>query len=829
MDGAIRAALDLADGLVAECRLDEAEAVLRGLATREPASVEAHAALAALETWSGRVGGVLQHADRALGLRPEDGRLRTSLADAMAQAQRHGAAAMVLGNASEGIDVRMAHARAAERRDRPELALWHWTRALALEPDHAAAQLGAVRSLRLDGRYDEAEDRLASLLEANAGAPRLHAEHARIAFDRGDPCTAERRWHGALLAAPGQAVPISGLAQALSAQHRFSDARALLEAAIRRDGRRPELRFRLITTLLAEGDLELAAHACRMLLADHPAPLAHRLLRGRIAERKGLHAEAMRHYRDLAAACPQAPQPLLAAAELAARQADAVTACELLQAVLALEPEHAEAWTALAGALDTLGETEAARDALRKAVALAPRSPQPRIRLALMAEAWGDLVAVRLALLEVLSALPHREEPLAELVQLALRHGRFDAAAEHAARLADRHPKSLSARLLGVDVALALGDEARARGLVTALGEELPEHREVLRRQARLDWLEGAVARARWRAARADRFDLRLHGGPDVIERLDRNEMPPPDGEVRAFLLVRNEAVRLPWLLAYYRGLGVDRFLVLDNGSDDGTRDLLLGAGSDVHLFATEGSFAASGAGMRWTNRLLDEHGSGAWCLTVDADEVLTYPEVERCSIKRLTAYLDAVGAEALVAPMIDMYAPAPLDEVAYAPGANLIEAFPCFDAEGYVRREANDFPYFRLLGGARARLFYGNPDDGPVLQKVPLIRWAPDLKYLSSKHTAFPCRLPDISGALLHFKYLPDFARQVEIEVARGQHYSGAKEYRTYARRLREGQSLSFTAPVTRRYAGSAQLVGHGLMRSSPAFERFVEGGHDG
>ena len=124
-------------------------------------------------------------------------------------------------------------------------------------------------------------------------------------------------------------------------------------------------------------------------------------------------------------------------------------------------------------------------------------------------------------------------------------------------------------------------------------------------------------------------------------------------------------------------------------------------------MFHTTASFATSGAGMRWTNRLLDEHGSGAWCLTVDADEVLVYPQAETRAAQGLAAYLDAVGAEALVAPMIDLYAAAPLDAVDYAPGQSLIEAFPWFDATGYVRRDSNDFPYFRLLGGCRARVFH--------------------------------------------------------------------------------------------------------------------------
>ena len=510
-------------------------------------------------------------------------------------------------------------------------------------------------------------------------------------------------------------------------------------------------------------------------------------------------------------------------AELAARQGDLATARDHFEQVLASAPGHVAAQLGLASTLAELGLADEAADAAAAAVAMAPNQPRTHLGRASVAEALGRLDAARLAMLEARSALPWRVEPILQLTQLALRHGHVDAAASHGEALLAAHPRHLAARLTAFDAAMAAGRHETARTILTSLAEELPAHREVQRRLARLDWQDGAVERSRARWARITAHDPRIHGGPDPIDRLDPHPLPAAAGEIRAFLLVRNELARLPWLLAYYRALGVDRFLVLDNGSDDGTREWLLRQGPDVHLFRTEASFAASGAGMRWTNRLLDAHGVGAWCLTIDADEVLVYPHCETAPLPVLTAYLDRCGAEAMAAPMLDLYAEAPLDEVRYMPGESLIEAFPWFDATGYVRRDSNDFPYFRLHGGCRARLFYEHAAAGPVLQKVPLIRWRPEIKYTSSKHTAFPCRLADVSGMLLHFKYLPEFAAQVRAEVARGQHFLGAKEYRAYLRRLEQGEAFSFMAAVSQRYRDSRQLVELGLMQATPAFESHV------
>jgi Glycosyl transferase family 2 len=49
--------------------------------------------------------------------------------------------------------------------------------------------------------------------------------------------------------------------------------------------------------------------------------------------------------------------------------------------------------------------------------------------------------------------------------------------------------------------------------------------------------------------------------------------------QIVAVIKQRTEALRLPYLLTYYRGIGVDRFLVIDNGSTDGSRDMQHAAG----------------------------------------------------------------------------------------------------------------------------------------------------------------------------------------------------------------------------------------------------------
>jgi len=62
-----------------------------------------------------------------------------------------------------------------------------------------------------------------------------------------------------------------------------------------------------------------------------------------------------------------------------------------------------------------------------------------------------------------------------------------------------------------------------------------------------------------------------------------------PRGAIPCFAVMRDEAVRLPHWLAHHRALGVDRFLIVDNGSTDGTLDMLR-AEPDVTVWRTSRS-----------------------------------------------------------------------------------------------------------------------------------------------------------------------------------------------------------------------------------------------
>ncbi len=299
------------------------------------------------------------------------------------------------------------------------------------------------------------------------------------------------------------------------------------------------------------------------------------------------------------------------------------------------------------------------------------------------------------------------------------------------------------------------------------------------------------------------------------MRRLDSRPIPSTPGEIRAFLPVRNEALRLPDNLNHHRGLGVSRFFVADNGSVDGTLEFLL-AQPDVHLFRADQSFAASGFGMAWMNQLLDEYGCGHWTLTVDADELLIYPGIETVPLTRVCTHLDHLGAQGMFCMLLDMYADRPLNDVGYRAGDSLLAACPWFDPAPYRTVQVHAFPHIQIYGGVRERIFHfsGSPaPHPPTISKVPLVKWTRGMQFTNCTHAVSPMQMAQMTGVLLHFKFLDDFYQRVQVEAARGEHYADGLEYKIYAQLLAQNPALTLRDQNSARLQSSRQLVEMGLM----------------
>lgn len=308
-------------------------------------------------------------------------------------------------------------------------------------------------------------------------------------------------------------------------------------------------------------------------------------------------------------------------------------------------------------------------------------------------------------------------------------------------------------------------------------------YRRKLRLRARRQWLLGRAIRRR------------RHLRPVA----DRSARIRP-GDILLFTTLRNEALRLPWFLDYYRRMGVGHFLVVDNGSDDGGREYLAEQ-PDVSVWLTHASYKESRFGMDWLNGLLRRHGSGHWCLTVDPDEFLVYPHHDSRPLQALTDWLDASAIKSFSAMLLDMYPRGSLEIEPYRAGQDPFEIANWFDPANYTIRKNHEYANLWIQGGPRGRAFFPEaPEKGPALNKIPLVRWERWYVYASSTHMLLPRSLNRVydenggekaSGCLLHAKFLSTFVRKSAEELDRRQHYADSQEYRAYHTVLSDNPDL--------------------------------------
>ncbi|MDE3238639.1 MAG: glycosyltransferase family 2 protein [Paracoccaceae bacterium] len=290
--------------------------------------------------------------------------------------------------------------------------------------------------------------------------------------------------------------------------------------------------------------------------------------------------------------------------------------------------------------------------------------------------------------------------------------------------------------------------------------------------------------------------------------------------DILLFSTLRNERIRLPYFLRYYREMGVNHFIFVDNGSDDGSREYLE-AQPDASVWTASAGYKRARFGMDWMNWLLGRHGHGHWVLVVDPDEFFVYPFCDTRPIRALTDWLDASSIRSFGAMLLDMYPKGPIDAQPYREGQDPFEIACWFDAGNYTITRNARYGNLWIQGGPRARAFFtDNPARAPALNKIPLVRWHRNYAYVSSTHTLLPRGLNLVydewggekaSGCLLHAKFLHMFTDKAAEEITRRQHYGGSKEYIAYDSGLKEQADL--WCKWSEKYINWRQLEILGLM----------------
>lgn len=289
-----------------------------------------------------------------------------------------------------------------------------------------------------------------------------------------------------------------------------------------------------------------------------------------------------------------------------------------------------------------------------------------------------------------------------------------------------------------------------------------------------------------------------------------------PD-QIPVVMVVRNEMTRLPQFLSHHRALGAGPFLIVDNGSDDGTVAYLSDQ-PDVSLWQTTASYRAARFGLDWASWLQMRFAHDRWCLLLDADELLIYAHHNDRSLQDLTRSLDDRGQPAFGALMVDLF---PRDALGTEAKGSPLDHLSWFDAAPYRAKRQQPMNNLWVQGGPRERVFFADtPRKAPTLNKLPLVRWNRRFAYVNSTHSMLPRRLNgwydgpgDMRpcGVLLHTKFMPDIVSRSAHEKLRGEHFHDPSKFCDYYDQIAAQPSLWHDG--AQEYQGWEQLQDLGLM----------------
>ena len=283
--------------------------------------------------------------------------------------------------------------------------------------------------------------------------------------------------------------------------------------------------------------------------------------------------------------------------------------------------------------------------------------------------------------------------------------------------------------------------------------------------------------------------------------------------------LVRDGEYWLPAFLDHYRGLGVEEFFFLDNGSTDGTLEILV-AERDVGVYSVDRSlFREFNPDLRRV--LVRRVRPAGWTLGVDIDEFFDYPWSDQVSLTQLCRYFEQQNCNCMTTHMLDMFPDCGLKELSDLAGRDPR------NTHVYYSLQALEINTYRCIGDMLSRhgadsLTTPTPDwkffcngyrharfgSGIWLTKHALFNMDGRLTPYLHQHLHLFSRIGDVSAVLYHYKFSPGFRELVERAMVEKQYWGDSADYRHYNRAFLADQDIALKDGHARRLTHRAQLL---------------------
>lgn len=332
-------------------------------------------------------------------------------------------------------------------------------------------------------------------------------------------------------------------------------------------------------------------------------------------------------------------------------------------------------------------------------------------------------------------------------------------------------------------------------------------------------WARGVETRRRARFMQSLRH---LHGP----RRLDA-----PKAEVLAIVLVRDGSYYMDVFFEHYRRLGVQHFAFIDNGSSD---DTLARLSAEPGVIIDQCALPLAGYEDLIRQYPANTYGQDRWCLYVDMDELFDFEGSDVLDLSGLTTYLDAQGATAMMAQMLEMFPKAPLRETATLSYSKSVDAFRYFDISHVQKFDYHsaDIEFSALLtdntvpdgdftfcfGGVRGKVFGENC----CLTKHPLVFNGPDVTPAPHPHLSMGVRCGDITGLIKHYKFAGNTAARDAASMQSGDLAHGEDAARASV--LVQTPDVSLFSVDARPWNRVELLIRAGFLIGSERFTAFLQ-----
>lgn len=301
------------------------------------------------------------------------------------------------------------------------------------------------------------------------------------------------------------------------------------------------------------------------------------------------------------------------------------------------------------------------------------------------------------------------------------------------------------------------------------------------------------------------------------------------DAEVVLVCLLKNGAYYLEHLLDHHRAIGVEHFLLIDNGSTDATLDIAAKA-PDVTVYSN--TLPAKDYECLLRAQIARRVVDGGWFLFVDSDELVAFARGDGRKISEFTAYCNTHGYDAVIGQVLDLFPAISLKEAPNLTYKDSVEAFNLYSINNissydYKDTEnigfhwemrnnttSNDDIKF-MFGGIRNEVFSENC----CLTTHRLIRNAPHIELYSHPHCSGNIHVADFPFLIKHYKFAGNFWEREQAQVQKAEWDHGEDKKRMAV--LRGQDDFVISGREQQALEGTEELIENGFLACSDRYLR--------